>query len=63
VPNIADDNRFNRRKPGKARPETLALADEWGRAARTEIDTVKRGIAVAAHAIILARARRERIGG
>lgn len=57
------DSNFNRRKPGRARPETLALADEWGRAARTEEDGVKRAIAVAAHAIILARARRERIGG
>ena len=54
---------FNSATPGRARPETLALADEWGRAARTETDHLKRAIAVAGHAACLAKIRRERSGG
>jgi len=43
-------------------PETAALADEWGRAAHTETDPVRRAIAVAAHAGYLRKMRRERAG-
>lgn len=51
---------FNRRGEGVMSEETLALADEWGRAAREETDPTRRAIAVAGHAECLRQLRRER---
>lgn len=53
---------YNQRGDHPTRPELEEYADEWGRAARSEVDTVKRAIATAAHAECLRRLRRARLG-
>jgi hypothetical protein len=58
----APGHTFNRRGGSEPTSGTQAYADEWGQAARTEVDTVKKAIAVAAHAECLRLVRRERSG-